>query len=297
MLPEEVGMSFVDGAVDLYVHGSPDLVPRAMDDIALARQLQAAGYSAALHRHHFMPTADRARIVADLTGFQLFGAILLNDTAGGLNPRAVEYALRMGAVWVGLPTLDARHARDLGLMSAAVPDTQSTVTFGRVIEVVDESGGVLSALRELLDLVRDYNSVLSLGYLSTPETLAVARAACGQGVRSIVLSNPVMRAQAMAFEDAEAVMGLDPRIWLEVSAFQFHHDSNPRVSSADIARLVRAVGPGRTILSSDGGIAWTLNHPEQLAWGCAQLLAKGFGEGEIDMMVRKNPRTLIAVGT
>ena len=295
MQAEGMDMSFVDGAVDLYVHGSPDLVPRAMDDIALARQIQAARYSAALHRHQFMPTADRARIVADLTGFQLFGAIVLNDTAGGLNLRAVEYALRMGAVWVGLPTVDARHAR--GLLPAAIPGILSAVTFGRVIDVVDESGGVLPVLRELLDLVRDYDSVLSLGYLSTPETLAVARAACEQRVRSIVLSNPVMRSQEMALEDVETVMGLDHRIWLEVSAFQFHRDSNPRVSSADIARLVRAIGPSRTVLSSDGGIAGTLNPPQLLAWGCAQLLSEGLHEREIDLMVRKNPRKLIAVET
>lgn len=101
----------------------------------------------------------------------------------------------------------------------------------------------------------------------------------------------------MAFEDVETVMGIDHRIWLEVSAFQFHHDSNPRVSSADIARLVRAIGPSRTILSSDGGIAGTLNPPQLLAWGCAQLLSEGFHEREIDIMVRKNPRKLIAVET
>jgi hypothetical protein len=264
-----------------------------MDDIALARQIQAARYAAALHRHQYMPTADRARIVSDLTGFQLFGAIVLNDTAGGLNPRAVEYALRMGAVWVGLPTVDARHAR--GLLPATIPDILSAVTFGRVIDVVDESGGVLPVLREVLDLVRDHDSVLALGYLSTPETLAVARAACEQRVPKIVLSNPVMRAQEMAFEDVETVMGLDHRIWLEVSAFQFHHDSNPLVSTADIARLVRAIGPNRTILSSDGGIAGTLNPPQLLAWACSQLLSEGFDEREIDIMVRRNPRMLIAI--
>lgn len=47
------------------------------------------------------------------------------------------------------------HAR--GLLPAAIPDILSAVTFGRVIDVVDESGGVLSVLRELLDLVRDYD--------------------------------------------------------------------------------------------------------------------------------------------
>jgi Family of unknown function (DUF6282) len=294
MLTEEIGTSFTAGAVDLYVHGSPDLVPRTMDDIALARQLQAARYSAAVHRHQFTPTADRTRIVSDLTGFQLFGAIVLNDTAGGLNPRAVEYALRMGAVWVGLPTVDARHARSL--LPAVNPDIRSVLTFGHVIDVVDESGRVLSVLREVLELVRDYNSVLALGYLSTPETLAVARAACEQHVPKIVLSNPLMRAQEMALEDVETVMGLDHRIWLEVSAFQFHHDSNPRVSSADIAGLVRAVGPNRTVLSSDGGIAGTLNPPQLLAWGCSQLLSEGIDEKEIDVIVRKNPRALIDVG-
>jgi hypothetical protein len=287
-------MSFVDGAVDLYVHGSPDLIPRTTDDIGLARQLQAARYAAAVHRHQYTPTADRARIASDLTEFQLCGAIVLNDTAGGLNPRAVEYALRMGAVWVGLPTIDARRGRSL--LPAVSPDALVALTFGHLIDVVDENGHVLAALREVLDLVRDYSSVLALGYLSTPETLAVARAACEQGVQKIVLSNPMMRALEMAFDDIETVMGLDRRIWLEVSAFHFHQDSNPRVSSAEIARMVRAIGPDRTVLSSDGGIAGTLTPPQMLAWGCSQLLSEGLDEKEIDLMVRKNPRALIAVG-
>jgi hypothetical protein len=289
---EDVGLSLVDGAVDLYVHGSPDLIPRALDDIGLARQLQAAGYAAALHRHQYMPTADRARIASAATGFELRGAIVLNDTAGGLNPRAVEYALRMGAVWVGLPTVDARRGRSL--LPAVVPGTGLALTFGRVIDVVDEHVQPLAALREVLDLCRDYGPALALGYLSVPETLAIARAACEQGVQRIVLSNPMMRALEMAPDDIETVMSLDPRIWLEVSAFQFHRDSNPRVSSADIARTVRAIGPGRTVLSSDGGIDGTLAPPQMLAWGCSQLLSEGLEEKEIDLMVRKNPRALIA---
>ncbi|MBV9660537.1 MAG: hypothetical protein JO337_05205, partial [Acidimicrobiales bacterium] len=101
----------VNGAVDLYVHSNPDLLPRRTDDIGLARESATAGVAAAIHRHHYCPTAERSKIAQDATGFLLHGAILLNDSVGGINPTAVDLALRDGAVWIGLPTLSAAAMR------------------------------------------------------------------------------------------------------------------------------------------------------------------------------------------
>src|SRR3954469_1111695 len=44
------------GAVDFYVHASPDPIPRRCHDVALAEELQAAGVAAAVHRHHSAST-------------------------------------------------------------------------------------------------------------------------------------------------------------------------------------------------------------------------------------------------
>src|SRR5262245_4634359 len=95
----------LEDAVDLYCHANPDILPRRGDDIGLATESKQDGFRAALHRHHFSPTAERTQLARDATGFDLLGAIVLNDAVGGINPYAVELALRMGAVWVAFPTL------------------------------------------------------------------------------------------------------------------------------------------------------------------------------------------------
>jgi hypothetical protein len=40
----------LDGAVDCYVHGMPDLIPRLCDDVVMARQCAEAGLAAAFRR-------------------------------------------------------------------------------------------------------------------------------------------------------------------------------------------------------------------------------------------------------
>src|SRR3954452_21003924 len=111
MTQDPRGFEFTDGAVDLYVHAEPDLIPRRGDDLELAAELKDAGYAAAVHRHHFSGTAERSALVARATGFPLLGALLLDDCAGALNPSVVERELRMGAVWIGLPTISSCYFR------------------------------------------------------------------------------------------------------------------------------------------------------------------------------------------
>jgi hypothetical protein len=62
-----------------------------------ARAAQEAGMRGILIKNHFAMTANRARMVIDETGFPVFGGIALNLSVGGLNPQAVEVALKFGA--------------------------------------------------------------------------------------------------------------------------------------------------------------------------------------------------------
>src|SRR5262249_39008383 len=100
----------VRGAVDLYNHANPHLLPRPFNDIRMARVAQAAGLSAVVHRHHYVASDDRAAIASDETGFCVLGAIELGD-AVGMNPWAVELSLDGGACWVSLPSLSAASFR------------------------------------------------------------------------------------------------------------------------------------------------------------------------------------------
>ena len=283
---------FTEGAYDIYVHGGPDIIPRQSSDIDLAQKLKEAGYAAAVHRHHFTETAGRARLVRDVTGFRMLGAILLNDAVGGINPTAVEYALRTGAVWVGLPTVDACLMR--AEVERVSPQVAATSGIGRIVRTLPgEMGRITPELSAVFELVAQHDAVLALGKLSGPETLAVAKAARVCGVSRMVLSNPMK--PAFPLDEVMAVLSM-PGVWLEVSAYQFHPDSIGDIPPDSVAALVRAVGAGRAVLSSDGGVAGTLAPPLMLSWACNAFIDAGISERQVLRMVRENPRELLGPG-
>jgi hypothetical protein len=293
----EAAAGLVAGAIDLYVHANPDLLPRRTDDIGLARESDAAGLAAVLHRHHYDPTAERASIAAAATGFPLLGAILLNDSVGGLNATAVALALEMGAVWVGLPTLSARAFRATGGGRAA-PALGAALGFGPGdLTVLDADGKLTAEAREVVELVADAGVALNLGYVSTDEQLAVARAGAELGHERFVITN------ANLDDDALAVALGIPGLYFEVTSYGAHPEGllrNPDASAARLARnveLMRRVGVDRVVLSSDGGMAGSPPPAEILAWALGEYAAAGFSLDELRMVTHENPRRLVGEPT
>src|SRR6186997_2600982 len=89
---------YLEGAVDVHVHSSPDVDPRRYDDLDLAREAARAGFGAILIKSHQNSTVERAYLVAKVVpGIRVFGGLVLNETVGGLNPAAVRLALALGA--------------------------------------------------------------------------------------------------------------------------------------------------------------------------------------------------------
>ena len=118
---QAVQPGFLDGACDMHVHFAPDVVPRAMTAPALAISCREAGMQAVLLKNHYAPTVLCARAVAEtVPGIRVFGGLVLNASAGGINPAAVEAALRMGAAEIWMPTVSAwRHQETLALAALA----------------------------------------------------------------------------------------------------------------------------------------------------------------------------------
>jgi hypothetical protein len=88
----------LDGAYDLHVHSAPDLFPRIADDRQIVAHAAARGFG----------TASRAQLAAQVAGgLKVYGGLVLNGYVGGVNPHAVDAALRLGARVIWMPTLDA----------------------------------------------------------------------------------------------------------------------------------------------------------------------------------------------
>jgi hypothetical protein len=280
------------GAVDCYVHGSPDPIGRRCDDIDLARECSAAGYAAAVHRHHFADTTGRAELARAVTGFGLLGALVLGDATGGINPTAVELALRAGAAWISLPTLSSAVFRaSLRSKPAAV---RGALGLGPgQLRLLDDRGRLRPEVRSVTELTGAHDAVLGLGYGDAAEVLAVVRSAGRSGPAMVLtyphiagLSVPVI-AELLALGDC----------YLELCAYRLHPAGPAGGSEASLRealRLLDAAGSDRTILSSDGGIEGAPSPPALLAFGLRQLAEAGVSLSVLRRLVHDNPRRLLA---
>ena len=139
------------GVIDMHVHTNPDLRLRAYDDFELCDAAVRVGARAIVIKTHQGTTMDRAylcnrhnQIVHGGTNdFTMYGSITLNKVVGGINPKAVDVALKLGAKVVWLPTQSAiNHLRK----------TKQDLSNG--VEVVRD-GKVVPELETIFGLIKE----------------------------------------------------------------------------------------------------------------------------------------------
>lgn len=108
---ESKANKLLEGAIDIYVHASPDgFKARALDFMEAAIQAKAAGYAAVAIKNHEYCTAPLGLYAqSTVSGIQVLGGLVLNYAVGGINPYSVEAAYRQGGKIIWLPTFSAKN--------------------------------------------------------------------------------------------------------------------------------------------------------------------------------------------
>jgi hypothetical protein len=285
-------------AYDTHIHVAPDVVPRIVDDITLARRFLDLGMDGFQLKSHYTSTAERASVVnAAVPGIHCLGAIVLNRAVGGLNPLAVEVAAREGARTVWLPTVDAvneSHERDVDQAHppAKVPvwvklqlDLREQGIEIPPVPVVDDNGGVLPALRAVLERIAHHHLLLATGHIDRDEIFAVVDAALAAGVTDIVITHPEFPAQRLSVEDQIALA--DKGALLERCMTTPH---TGKIAWERWIQNIRDAGYEYSVLSTDLG--QTFNPPVEDGMGIMvdRLLAAGFSDEEVQVMAVVNSR-------
>lgn len=283
------------GAIDLHCHAGPDVVPRRLDDLALAREARERGLRAIVLKNHVTMTADRARLaMREVGGIEVFGGIVLNLAVGGLNAEAVRQMVAMEGgrgriVW--LPTRDAANeAVRAGVDRPHVP--------------VVEAGRPTPALAEIFRLIAEHDLVLATGHSSAEESIVVLRAARAAGVRRMLVTHALSPTIASTPGDLRTLADLGA--FLECVWLTHAPSARPRggvppnfsrapVPLADLVEVIRTVGAGHIVLASDFGQPDNPSPPEGLAIFLESLLALGVSRHEIDEMVKRNPARLLGL--
>ncbi|WP_329377223.1 DUF6282 family protein [Streptomyces sp. NBC_01716] len=255
LTPDDEADALLRGAVDLHQHPGPSPFPRRMSILDAARDADSLGFRAivAKSHHHSMVTdilALRPEGLAGL-GVQVFGGIALNRTVGGLNPYAVELALRMGGRMVWFPTLSsAAHIDHHREHDTGFPTSEVELRPNEVIRITDGEGTVLPEVRDILDVIAGEDAVLTCGHLGVDEAHILIDAAQQAGVRRIVVNHPCFVVGAPVEQAAEwARRG----VFIEHCAVMYFGRPERRRDLGELLAFIRAAGPEQTVLSSDSG--------------------------------------------
>ena len=283
------------GAYDTHIHVAPDVVPRIVDDVTLARRFAELGMDGFVLKSHYTCTAERAAVVrAAVPGIDCRGAIVLNRAIGGLNPLAVEVAAREGARTVWLPTVDSvneSHERD-ALPGAKVPvwvklqlELREQGIEIPPVPVVDGDGAPLPETLAVLERIAHHGLLLATGHLARDEIFTVVDAALDAGVTQIVITHPEFPAQSLSVADQRL---LAQRGALLERCMTTPHTG--KIAWDEWIDHIRATGPEHSILSTDLGQVF--NPPVEDGMGIMvdRLLAAGLSEQEVHVMAVANSR-------
>lgn len=285
------------GAYDLHVHTGPDVLPRKLDDLEMARRLARLGMKGHGIKSHYFCTAERAKLVnAVQPGYHAVGAICLNNTVGGLNPIAVEMAARDGAKIVWMPTFDA--ANEQVHFAQSKPEKlphwaklrQEFEQQGKPLPTIGilENGRLKKVVLDVLEVIAHHQLILATGHLGKDEIRVLVKEAVRRGVRKIVVTHPNFPSIRLSKEEQKELA--------ELGAYMEHCYTTPHSNKTTWEKVyeeIRHVGPEHCILSTDLGQPANPYPDEGLIDFVGKLSEGGFTKDEIRRMTAENTAFLV----
>ena len=286
------------GAYDLHVHSAPDVLPRKMNDIEMARRIKDSGMAGYAMKSHFFCTSERAELLNEMfPDCEFIGAITLNSAVGGINPTAVEMAARSGAKIVWFPTCDDAAEREhtfkadpskLPFTARIVIEMKQNGIEAPTVCLLDDKGELKPEVGQVLSIIARYDLILATGHISHEEAYKLVPAAAKAGVKKIIITHVDFPSTFYSIEDQKmfasygAIMEHDYTTW-----------STGKCPWETTLEQIRALGADKVILGTDLGQKTNI-YPDEgmLAWA-EKLTAEGFTEAELRTMMIDIPRKLL----
>ena len=234
-------------------------------------------------KSHWTHSADLAELAHKYAApdMEVWGALVLNSTVGGLNPMAVRaFAETSGgkAKVVWLPTHDSEY--EVHFLKDQRPYVR-----------VSEDGKLLPQLLEVLDLIKKYDLTLATGHVKPEELLQIVDAAKERGITRIIITHPELGPQFgnATIEQVEQAVKASGA-YAEVVANELFRPTKDK----SIA-MIRKLGPEHCVISTDSGITGTANHTDALVRAANVLREAGFSEADLNLMFKANPAKVLGL--
>ncbi len=278
------------GMYDLHVHASPSIAKRKFTALEALKLADTEGMGGFLLLDHTYNTAMVAQVLNELGDkAKAFGAILLNESVGGLDPNVVEIAVQLGTHQIQMPTYSSQsHKEKYGDDQKIFPYQKKS----KGVKIIDGQGKLISEVEEILEIMKNSNSFLGTGHLSAEEIVKLVKRAKELKIKVVVNSVSTDMVE-LPTEIQRQLAG--ENVFMEHDYAVLTDIVHKKTPIESIVEQIRAVGAEHCVLATDAGQPTNPDLVSGLRDFIKRLLATGISENELDFMVRKNPKVVLGI--
>lgn len=287
------------GAVDLHCHSGPAAMPRILDHYDAMQDANDAQFKAIVYKDHFYGGMAHAQILETLypnNKIKLFSGIVLNNAAGGINPYAVNAAIRIGAKIIWMPTLSAaNHIKKNETSAKNFPKISGKMLKPIPLSVLDDNGNLTDDTKTILDLIAEADIILAGGHLHVTELIPLFEEAKKRGVKKMLVNHPTFLIEV----DEQQMQHLTSLgVYMEHSLCMFIENfkrGKATYSPGEILRLIKVAGIDHTLFCSDLGLQNAPPPVDGFRLFVQELLRLQLPDADIRKLISGNGATLLGL--
>ena len=289
---EEVAELLV-GAVDLHCHSGPAAMPRILGHTEAFRMALDAGFKALLYKDHYYVGMPHCAVLKDIypdAPIELYSGLALNNASGGINPHAVDHAIKLGGKIVWFPTFAAKNHIE-AYASKSFPKTAKPMLPPIPLTVLGANGKLTDEAKQICDLIAEANIILAGGHLHVSELFILFEEARKRGVKKMLVNHPSYII-GCSDEDIRGLVALDA--YIEHSICMFIPGRAKQHETEDLIHMMEVAGVDRTVLGSDLGLTQAPKPVDGYRMIVSDLLDHQVPKSDITKIISTNAAGLLA---
>ena len=283
----------LDGIIDMHLHPAPSVPIRRYDFFQMARKAVEVNMRAIVLKPLEFTSMDKVYAAEKIIpGIRVFGGIVLDNAVGGLNPEAVENAIKRNAKFIWMPVFDADNTRK---RTELVPSYKTMVDQDKpTLSVLDSDGKVKPEVKKIVEIIAKAKGVvLATGHISPEESIALIDEAKSKGIEHVVVTH-VSSTIIGATIEQQKTMAEKGAILEHVFTICLPRPDREMQHPSEISDAIKAVGAKHCVMATDLGNYY--HHPvDGFRSYILHMRALGISDDEIDVMIRMNPARILGI--
>ncbi len=205
--------------LDIHYHVNPDMYIRSHNAIDIGKILTIHN-GAAIIKSHLGSTVEVAALAQEM-GYPVFGSLVLNKIAGGLDFHLILAALAKYPMAEQMPLLVYFPTHTAGSHRSRLQRQLSHVClkqFPPPVESVSENGHLKPAVEDVIRLAKDYPIRLATGHITGQEVRMLAELSARLDLKHLLVTHAAHPCCGLSLQDVITLSGAYSHLWFEQTA-------------------------------------------------------------------------------